>query len=399
VLSYLFCLLGIGVPLLSAEIVVGTHGRGSPVSSLLWTASVAGRSRLWAVIGVLATVAAFLLLTLCLLVAGWALVYAFHQQLGTFAAMPTAGVGQFLQGQLEEPLGLLAAQAGAALAVAAVSMAGIRRGVGVYAWIAVPLVVWLLGVLIDYALDFGDLEAAGRMLFTWQPLDFDRASFLAALGHALFTLSVGVAIGLTYGAYAPEKVPVVRCVLAVTVFDFVVAVALGVALYPVLIEAQVLPARDFALLFAAVPLAFGSMPFGDFYGALVFVFVVIVVLGSAIALLEPIVSLLEEQLRLGRRAAGPLAIGLACLSSIVLALAIAQGDRPLEIIDVVISLGLLPLAMVLLAIFVGWRVPRAILRGQLSREPEALFALWYFLLRYVAVPVVAVAWLWMYLVP
>jgi NSS family neurotransmitter:Na+ symporter len=44
-------------------------------------------------------------------------------------------------------------------------------------------------------------------------------------------------------------------------------------------------------------------------------------------------------------------------------------------------------------------MPRHILRRELSREPDILFSLWYFLLRFVAAPVIAIAWLWLQLVP
>ncbi|MDP5072169.1 MAG: sodium-dependent transporter, partial [Congregibacter sp.] len=46
-LSYVFCLLLIGVPLLVAEVVLGSHGRGSPFLTMSWATEVSGRSRLW----------------------------------------------------------------------------------------------------------------------------------------------------------------------------------------------------------------------------------------------------------------------------------------------------------------------------------------------------------------
>lgn len=72
-LSYVGCLLLVGVPLLAAEVVLGAHGRGSVLLTLGWAAQVAGRSRLWLTIGVLACLAAFLMLIACILVGGWAL--------------------------------------------------------------------------------------------------------------------------------------------------------------------------------------------------------------------------------------------------------------------------------------------------------------------------------------
>ena len=86
VLSYVSCLLLVGVPLLAAEVVLGAHGRGSVFLTLAWAVEVAGRSRLWLTIGVLAGLAAFLMLIACIVVGGWALA-----QLWLFWVAPIAG--------------------------------------------------------------------------------------------------------------------------------------------------------------------------------------------------------------------------------------------------------------------------------------------------------------------
>ena len=399
VLSYLCCLLLIGVPLLAAEVVLGTHGRGSPLLSVAWALHAADRSRIWLAVPVMTSLAALMMLVACLVVAGWAIYYAFQQQLGTFAAMPLEDVSSYLAARLANPTGLLGAQLVAATAVALLGVAGVRRGIGLYAWLALSMLVWLLGVLVRYAIDFGDLGAAGAYLFSWQTIDFDGGSFLAALGHALFTLSIGVAVGMTFGAYAPSRLPVLRSVIAVALFDLVVAVAAGVALYPLLFAANLEPARDFALLFVGVPYTYGAMPFGDLYGALFFLMVAIAALGSALALLEPALAILEQQLRVSRRLAAPALVALAWLASCFATAGLAGDGALLALIDRASGLVLIPLVMLLLALLVGWRLPLPLLREELRREPGALVTVWYFLLRFVAAPVIAIAWLWLLLVP
>jgi NSS family neurotransmitter:Na+ symporter len=399
VLSYVCCLLVVGVPLLSAEIVLGTHGRGSPFSSVRWAITAAGTSRVWLLIPLLTCSAALLLLVVCIVVGGWSLVYAFHQQLASFAAMPEQEVADFFLDQLAAPSSLIAGQAVFAVAAALVGLAGVRRGLGLYAWIALPTVLWLVGVLVGYALEFGDLEAAGRYLFARQPLDFDGGSFLAALGHALFTLSVGVAVGMSFGAYAPQKLPVLRSVIAVALFDLIIAVAAGIALYPLLAEANLEPAREFALLFIAAPYAYGALPFGDTYGALFFLVVILLVLGSAVALLEPALGVLEQQFHLRRRVSAPLLAAIAWAASCFVTLGLESGGLLLHQFNRWTGELLIPLAMFLLTLFVAWRMPRRILRRELGREPDVLFSLWYFLMRFVAAPVIGAAWLWLYLVP
>ncbi|MDP5070227.1 MAG: sodium-dependent transporter, partial [Congregibacter sp.] len=250
--------------------------------------------------------------------------------------------------------------------------------------------------------DYGDLAAAGRYLFAWQPLDFDRGSFMAALGHAVYTLCIGVAVGMSFGAHVPDKLPIVRSVLTIALFDVVVGVAAGVAIFPLLFANNLMPAQGFGLMFISVPYAFGNMPSGDLFGALFFLAVFVTALGTAVALLEPIVSVLEQQFRVRRMHATVAMTGVAFALSAYATVdlgAATESQGFLLWLDAITSEWLIPAAVSLLAVFVGWRMPREVLRRELSREPDILFTLWYFLIRFVAVPVIAFAWLWLSLVP
>ena len=397
-LSYVGCLLLVGVPLLAAEVVLGAHGRGSVLLTLGWAAQVAGRSRLWLSIGVLACLAAFLMLIACILVGGWALAYAFYQHAGEFAATDLDASAAFLRRCIDAPGELLLAQvATAALATGIVAL-GVRRGLGLFAWLAFSMLLTLLAFTVLYAVEHGDLVAAGRYLFNWQAIDFSATSFMVALSHAVFTLSVGVAVGMSYGAYAPDQLPILRAVLAVALFDIAVGVAAGLVVFPLLFAANLLPAQDFSLLFIGLPFAFGALPFGDVYGALFYLLVLIALLGSSVALLEPVLGSLVRQFRAPRPVIALLLGGSAGLLSCLATVGLRGGGELLIWLDTATSRWLMPAVMLLLALFVGWRIPSSILRLELAREPDILFNVWYFLLRFLAAPVIAAAWLWLALV-
>ncbi len=400
-LSYLLCLVLIGVPLLIAEVLLGSHGRGSPFLTMNWATATAKRSPLWGLVALFACLGGFLLLVLAMVIGGWLLAYAYHLQLGEFAAISLEDSARFLEAQLAAPGELQAWQVGAGLIPALIVAAGVRRGIGMLAWLAVPLILVLFAVLIDYALDYGDLAAAGERLFAWQTLDFHSGSFMAALVHATFTLSIGVAAAMTYGAYAPPRLPIARSVLAVTIFDVSMAVAAAVVLFPLFPVSNVLPSEGFALLFIAAPFSYGNLPFGDFYGALFFLTLFVALLGSAVALMEPIVAVLIQQFRLRRIWATAWVAGSAIVVSLFATHGIADSDDGglLRRLDDASTGWFIPLTVLLLAIFVGWRMPRSLLRRELEREPDILFELWYFLLRFVAAPVAAFAWIWLRVQP
>lgn len=397
-LSYVGCLLLVGVPLLAAEVVLGAHGRGSVLLTLGWAAQVAGRSRLWLSIGVLACLAAFLMLIACILVGGWALAYAFYQHAGEFAAIDLDASAAFLRRCINAPGELLLAQVATAALATGIAALGVRRGLGLFAWLAFPMLFTLLVFTVLYAVEHGDLVAAGHYLFNWQTIDFSATSFMVALSHAVFTLSVGVAVGMSYGAYAPEQLPILRAVLAVALFDIGVGVAAGLVVFPLLFAANLLPAQDFSLLFIGLPFAFGALPFGDVYGALFYLLVLIALLGSSVALLEPVLGSLVGQFRAPRPVIALLLGVSAGLLSCLATVGLRGGGELLIWLDTATSRWLMPAVMLLLALFVGWRIPPSILRLELAREPGILFTVWYFLLRFLAAPVIAAAWLWLALV-
>ncbi|MFT7289008.1 MAG: NSS family neurotransmitter:Na+ symporter, partial [Halieaceae bacterium] len=150
------------------------------------------------------------------------------------------------------------------------------------------------------------------------------------------------------------------------------------------------------------PFSFGNMIYGDLFGALFFLATFVAVLGSAVALMESLVSLLMQQGHLRRWRAALVVAGLAWLLSAAAVLSLGRTGQETDWfmqMDRLSAQLLIPLAVLLLTLFVGWRMPRPLLRQELAREPDILFGLWYFLIRFIAPPVVIALWLWAWLVP
>lgn len=394
-LAYLLSLLTLAVPLMVAEVALGVMGRGAPLSAIARSAKRGKRSRLWGVAAFPAYLAAFLMLTLTLVIAGWCLRYTFHHQLGSFAAISLGGTRDFFAQALSQPLRSLGWILVAALPLGLSAVAGVRRGLGLALWLCIPTIIVLLAVVIDFSVSYGDLDAAGRFLFARQPLDFADRSFLLAAGQAFFTLGVGVGVGIIFGARAPADVPLVRSVLAVALFDVVVAVAVSVAIFPLLFANNLAPAQGFGLLFIALPYAFGNLGLGDVFGTLFFFCVFIVSLATALVLLEPLGSQLQQfGLRRSPALLLPLAAALVFAAVLLQDMGDSEGGAGLLASMEALSTGwLIPLAALMLALFCGWRLPRSLLRRTLQREPDSMFSLWYFLLRFWVPPALLLLWL------
>ena len=255
----------------------------------------------------------------------------------------------------------------------------------------------MLAVLIVFGFDNGDIEATQDFLFSVKLKDFSAHSALVALGQAFYTLGVGVATGISYGAYAPQRIPIGRSVMAVAVFDTMIALLAGLAVFPIVFANNIEPSMGPGLMFVSLPYAFGNIMQGELFGTVFFALVVLAALGSTVAIMEPIVATVMERARLGRFTA-VLLVGVVVW---VLSLAVVASFSPGEaaawfgyrnlfgFLDAITAGLLLPVVALFTALFVGWRLRPEILQLELARESDLFFSLWRFLLRYIAPPAIA----------
>ncbi|MEZ5566874.1 MAG: sodium-dependent transporter [Halioglobus sp.] len=394
--TYILCLFLIAVPVMIAEVVIGSQGRAGPLLSVRRAADRSLLSRAWMWLGVLACLTGLLILAFYIVVAGWAMAYARFMHLGVFAAAPALEVGQHFGRFVSEPMQQLYWQSLFLLVTLGVLVLGVRRGLGMLVWLAVPALLALLAYLILFGLEHGDMEATRRFLFTTRLMDFSPQAALVALGHAFYTLGVGVGTGISYGAYAPERIPIGRTVLSVAVFDTMIAVFAGLAIFPIVFANNMEPAMGPGLLFVSLPYAFGNLGQGELFGTLFFLLVTLAALGSAVAIMEPIISAVMQFARVERLTAAILAGGAVWLLSLAVVLSLTAegpgnwyGNRNLfQFLDSLTAVVLLPLVSFLTAVFVGWRMKPELLRTYFTRESAAFFGQWRFLLRYIAVPAI-----------
>lgn len=397
-LAYLLALFTVAVPVLIAEVVLGSQARTAPTRAWRLAAQRSLLGRGWGAWAVLACVAGMLLLAYGTVVAGWSLAYAWDLGTGTFASVSAREAAAFLDTLLASTGRMLFWQTLFLGAVVAISAAGVRWGIGACAWLLIPLLATLFWLLIDFSLRHGDVAAAQAFLFSAQRLDFDAEALFLALSQALFTLGIGLAIGTTYGSYAPDRLPLGRSVLAVAILDSAMALAAGVVIFPLILGSNLAPDLGPGLLFVGVPYAFGNLPQGELYGCLFFLLVALASLGTAVALLEPSVSAL---LLASRRPRWQVASALGLLAW-VLALAVALSLAPasplaglLPWLDRLVARWLLPAGALAVAVFVGWLVDPALLRRELYRESSGFFNSWLHLLRFVAPVSLVVVWFWL----
>ncbi|MBT4522839.1 MAG: sodium-dependent transporter, partial [Halieaceae bacterium] len=232
-------------------------------------------------------------------------------------------------------------------------------------------------------------------------IDFTPRTVLVALGHAFFTLGIGVGVGISYGAYAPDRIPMGRTVAAVAVFDTLVSLLAGLAIFPIVFALNVAPSMGPGLMFISVPYAFGNIAQGNLYGTLFFVLVTVAALGSVVAILDSLTGMLMQGAS-WRRLPSVLVVGLVVwLLGLGVIMSLGAWSEVtwfgkwnlFQFLEVVTADFLLPLVALIIAVFVGWRMRPELLRVQLDRETELFFSLWQRCLRYIAPPAIVLVML------
>ena len=122
----------------------------------------------------------------------------------------------------------------------------------------------------------------------------DRSTVLIAMGQAFFTLSLGMGAIMAYGAYVPSSASIGSTVAIIAGLDTLVAVAAGLAIFPIVFANGLEPGQGPGLMFVTIPLAFGQMPLGALFGTLFFVLVSFAAITSAISISEPALAYLVE---------------------------------------------------------------------------------------------------------
>lgn len=394
VLVYLACIALVGLPILMAEILIGRHGRLSPVNTLRQLARTEGVSRNWVAIGWIGIVAGVLILSFYSVVAGWTLHYTFLYVKQLFGGAAITDPGATFSALLADPVELTMWHAAFMLLTVVVVALGVEQGLERAVRYLMPALFVLLLLLVAYGLTTGHMGEAAAFLFRPDWSAITGGTFLSAMGQAFFTLSLGMCTMMTYGAYLPrEGVSIGRMGVAVAFTDTAVALLAGLAIFPVVLSFGIEPAGGGpGLIFTSLPLAFEAMPLGTLYGIAFFGLLAVAAWTSSISLLEPATAFMVERFGAGSRKRAALAVaGLSWAVGLLSVLSFNRlsgvrilGRDIMGFIEFIANDLMLPLGGLLIALFAGWALRRAIVREQLADLPEWLFTVWRWVMRVVA---------------
>ncbi|MGD2167743.1 MAG: sodium-dependent transporter [Gammaproteobacteria bacterium] len=300
VLVYLVCVLGIGLPIMMAEILIGRRGRRNPVATMQLLGEEEANSGSWRWIGILGVVCGILILSYYSVIAGWAVGYIFQSASSAFSGASVAEVNGIFGALISSPLRAGGWHTLFMFISVFVVARGVERGLEQAVRVLMPALIGLLLLLLGYSMMQGAFEQGVDFLFEARFEELTAGSILEAMGQAFFTLSVGMGAIMAYGAYLPEEASIARTSIAVVLADTGVALLAALVIFPIVFANGMDPASGPGLVFQSLPVAFGQMPGGVIVATIFFVLLTFAAWTSAISLMEPAVAWCMETLQLSR---------------------------------------------------------------------------------------------------
>ena len=409
VLVYILCVVLIGLPLVLSEVLIGRAGGSDAVSSVEVVAEKSGVSKRWNSLGWIELLAAFMIMTTYSVIAGWVIYYAYsfggdffgnlfsgNFGAGAFATSSTDQIGDRMTDLFKQPWLMIGLHALFMVVTVSVVARGVHDGIEKAAMFLMPAFFVLLVCITIYSGFTGNFTQAVSFLFT---PDFSKLSASVvnqALGQALFSMSLGSAALMTYGAYVSKETKLAPTAAMIAFADTGVALIAGLMIFPIVFAAGLDPAAGPTLMFQSLPIAFHDMPAGSFIGFLFFILVFFAALTSSISLVEAPVAWLINAKNWSRKQAS-IAVGLAIFlvgGLAALSFNMLSDVKPLAFwglmedqnifnsLDGLVGTLLLPIAAFMTAVFVGWKADKKLVNAESGLE-GGMFVLWRFLVGWV----------------
>jgi len=270
---------------------------------------------------------------------------------------------------------------------------GIKGGIEKMNMLLMPTLMIILLGMFTYATTLDTFGQAVDFMFTPDWSKIDSNAFVTAVGHAFFTLSLGMGAIMTYSASMEKNSNLVRNAFWVVFLDTSIAIVAGLMLFTFLYQYGSGPAKGPGLVFISLPAAFYEMGIlGNFFAVIFFIALAFAGLTSSVSLVEPMVQYFMDRFswsRLGSSISMGLffyLVGIVALLSNIDGYkeALTWGDKNFfDWVDHITAAIMLPLGGLIMAIFVGFIIEKQRIESIMKPQLGFAFEAWYFSLRYI----------------
>ena len=413
VLIYILSVILLALPIMCAEILIGKRGKQNPVNTLRTLSTEASyytrdESDLslnrtvkvkkqfenndlfsnWELVGWMGIAAGVLILSFYSVIAGWTLSYIIKSISGSFVLITAAGSAAKFETFISDPEKLILWHTLFMILTCYIVSKGIKSGIERAIKFLIPSLFILLIGLAVYASTLSGFSDAMSYLFV---ADFDKVNntvILSAMSMAFFSLSIGMGSLMVYGSYLPDDTSIFQVSSAVAFFDTFVAILAGIIIFPIVFTYDLDPnSAGPGLIFQTLPIAFGAMDFGTIIATLFFILLFFAAITSSISLIEPAITFVVEKFSLSRVYATNILGVFTWTLGILTVLSFNElssfkifGMTIFDNIDYLTSKIMLPFGGLLMALFAGFIMKRAIVISELNSN-IILANIWFILLK------------------
>ncbi|WP_289732768.1 sodium-dependent transporter [uncultured Duncaniella sp.] len=408
-LLYIACVFILGIPVMTAEFSLGRGGNSDATGAFR---NVTPDKKGWWLVGALAILASYLILSFYMVVSGWTLEYMIQSLTGNlYAPTPEASIATvageealFSQKMASYVTGTYRPLVMTFIMIAAnlvVLLKGVKKGIEKMSNIMMPLLFVLLLVFCIVSLTLP--KAADGIAFFLKP-DFSAMTpktVVNALGQAFFSLSLAMGILVTYSSYYPADTKLTRTAVTVSLLDLGTAILMGLIIFPAVMTFGLADHNlaGSALVFITLPEIFAQMGGTLFWSTLFFLLLSVAAFTSTISLAEVSVAFMECHFRMSRKCAVVTVVTPLFLLSSICSLSVGpwsdfkiMGMTIFDFLDTMATNIMLPVGGILLCIYMGWVAPRSFFRNELTNNgtlTSHAFGLIAFIVKWVAPALIA----------
>ncbi len=242
---------------------------------------------------------------------------------------------------------------------------GVNKGIEKANNVMMPLFALFLIILAACALFMPGAKEGLSFMFKPDFSAFSKEMFLAALGQALFTLSIGMGAMVTYGSYLEDKVNIKKSAYTLIFFDTLVALLAGIMIFPVVFTYGIEPSAGAKLVFISLPQIFSNIPFSNLFAVIFFILLFFAAVTSGISLMETSVASFIDTFKFSRKKSVILLSSVIGFISIPASLSFGLlsefkifNKSFFDFLDFLTSSILLPLNTLIICLICGWFASR-----------------------------------------
>ena len=393
IIIYIACVLVLGLPCMVSEFIIGRHAASNTARA--YTKLSNGTAWKW--VGYLGVLTGFLITGYYGVVAGWCLQYVYASVAGQLHGSPQFFDQYFAVFSSDpwQPILWLCVFFGITHFVI---IHGVRNGIERASKILMPLLfVLLLFIVVASCMLPG---ASAGIDFLFQP-DFSKMTsdvFLGALGQSFYSLSIAMGCICTYASYFSRQTNLSNSAVQIGIIDSMVAILAGLMIFPAAASVGVRPDSGPSLIFITLPnvfeQAFVSMPIVGFFISLMFyALLALAALTSLISLHEVSTAFFQEELKTTRNRAASIVTVTCWVVGVFCSMSLGQwsflsidGKSLFSLFDFVTGQIFLPIGGFLTCLFIGWFVPKQLVKDEYTNWGTLrgrLFRVYLFLVRFI----------------